>query len=320
MYYVGIYLLSISAARANISPTPSPPSASRRATSRARWSRSPTASCRWRTPTPRKACCRARATWASSTSRTRAIPGSRPRAAACGAPARLRGDAVRRAQSLGALVQLNSTHPLTGLRIAHLGDIAKAEGAGLPRLRPQGRGAARASRQGRAVEPVLARARHPARSRSPFGLVVGAAGRLAAGACRRRHRRARHAAAALSVRHAASRPPSGADDQSRRLAGHRPPGALDGKAIGRANPGFIAGEDVIYQDKTGLLTVDFRSMLGFIGDLFAGWKRVPKHLDQQGQATAGSAAAWAAMSIMKELRPTAGRLRARPTSGRWCCA
>ena len=32
-----------------------------------RWSRSLTASCRWRTPTPRKACCRARGTWASST-------------------------------------------------------------------------------------------------------------------------------------------------------------------------------------------------------------------------------------------------------------
>ena len=63
------------------------------------------------------------------------------------------------------------------------------------------------------------------------------------------------------------------------------PCALDGKAIGRVSPGFIAGEDVIFQDKTGLMAVDFRSMLGFIGNLFAGWKRVPKHIDEQGEAT-----------------------------------
>jgi hypothetical protein len=34
---------------------------------------------------------------------------------------RRRGDAVRRLQSLGPLIQLNSTHPLTGRRVAHLG-------------------------------------------------------------------------------------------------------------------------------------------------------------------------------------------------------
>ncbi len=81
---------TISAARANTWPTPSPPSASKRATSLRRWSRSLTASCRWRTPTPPRACCRARGTWASSTSRTRAIPGSRQRAAGCGARSALR--------------------------------------------------------------------------------------------------------------------------------------------------------------------------------------------------------------------------------------
>jgi hypothetical protein len=49
---------------------------------------------------------------------------------------------------------------------------------------------------------------------------------------------------------------------------------LEGKAIGRVSPGFIAGEDVIFQDKTGLMAVDFRSMLGLIGNL-SRWKRVP---------------------------------------------
>ena len=90
------------------------------------------------------------------------------------------------------------------------------------------------------------------------------------------------------------------------------PAQLTGKAIGRANPGFIAGEDVVYQDKTGLLTADFRSMLGFIGDLFAGWKRVPKHLGQDGQVQGWFRRGMGGYIVMKELTSTAGVLRARP--------
>jgi hypothetical protein len=90
------------------------------------------------------------------------------------------------------------------------------------------------------------------------------------------------------------------------------PAQLTGKAIGRANPGFIAGEDVIYQDKTGLITADFRSMLGFIGDLFAGWRRVPKHLGQDGKLTGWFRRGMGGYVIMKEMNSTAGTLRARP--------
>ena len=87
---------------------------------------------------------------------------------------------------------------------------------------------------------------------------------------------------------------------------------LDGKAIGRVSPGFIAGEDVIFQDRTGLMAVDFRSMLGLIGDLFAGWKRVPKHLDQQSEATGWFRRAMGGYLILRELKTTAGSLRAKP--------
>jgi hypothetical protein len=86
-----------------------------------------------------------------------------------------------------------------------------------------------------------------------------------------------------------------------------------------APTGFFAGEDVIYQDSTGILTIDFRSMLGFLGDLFAGWKRVPKHLDQQGSVTGWFRRSMGGYVILKELTSTAGVLRARPTSGRRCC-
>ena len=88
--------------------------------------------------------------------------------------------------------------------------------------------------------------------------------------------------------------------------------SLDGKAIGRVNPGFVAGEDVIFQDKTGLMAVDFRSMLGLIGNLFAGWKRVPKHFDHEGQATGWFRRGMGGYVILRELKTTAGSLRAKP--------
>jgi hypothetical protein len=87
---------------------------------------------------------------------------------------------------------------------------------------------------------------------------------------------------------------------------------LLGKAIGRASPGFIAGEDVIFQDKTGLMTVDFRSMLGLIGNLFAGWKRVPKHLNESGAATGWFRRSMGGYLILRELKTNAGELRAKP--------
>lgn len=87
---------------------------------------------------------------------------------------------------------------------------------------------------------------------------------------------------------------------------------LAGKAIGRVSPGFIAGEDVIFQDKTGLMAVDFRSMLGALGNLFAGWKRVPKHMDQPGEATGWFRRSIGGYLVLRELKTTAGSLRAKP--------
>jgi hypothetical protein len=87
---------------------------------------------------------------------------------------------------------------------------------------------------------------------------------------------------------------------------------LEGKAIGRANPGFIAGEDVIFQDRSGIMAVDFRSMLGLIGNMFAGWKRVPKHLDQAGEATGWFRRSMGGYLVLRELKTTAGALRAKP--------
>ena len=209
------------------------------------------------------------------------------------------------------LIELNSTHPLTGNRIAHLGDIAEAKGqpfayydlaAAAVRVRLD-RGALWNQfiwELGILLVPVAA------------AVVVGLLGAWPLAP----------AAAALGVLATIPiRYPSGGQAAGSVVELMTNPAAspvigrlarLEGKAIGRAHPGFFAGEDVIYQDRTGILTVDFRSMLGFLGDLFTGWRRVPKHLNQQGTVTGWFRRSMGGYVILKELTSTAGVLRARP--------
>jgi hypothetical protein len=61
-----------------------------------------------------------------------------------------------------------------------------------------------------------------------------------------------------------------------------------------------------------VVVVDFRSMLGLIGNLFAGYTRVPKHFDKAGNATGGFRRGKGGYVILREFTTTAGRLRARP--------
>jgi Zn-dependent protease with chaperone function len=210
-----------------------------------------------------------------------------------------------------ALVQLNSTHPLTGRRVAHLGEIARAKGQSFTDYDVEAAAARVHLDRGKLwsrflgellllVAPLL------------LGLVVGLSGgwQLAPAAI------ALGVLATLPLRY-----PFGPPKPATVMALMGDPGAspvrgqkvrLDGKAIGRASPGFIAGEDVIFQDKTGLMAVDFRSMLGLIGDLFAGWKRVPKHLNQEGEAIGWFRRSMGGYLILRELKSTAGSLRAKP--------
>jgi hypothetical protein len=44
--------------------------------------------------------------------------------------------------------------------------------------------------------------------------------------------------------------------------------AFSGQVVGRGVPGFILGEDMMYQDSTGLIFLDYSSSFGFIGNLF----------------------------------------------------
>jgi len=209
------------------------------------------------------------------------------------------------------LIELNSTHPLTGMRIAHLGDIARQKAQPFPQY-----DLAAAARRVRLDKPALWRQFWWELGVLALPLLLAIAAGLIGAWLFIPAAFALGVLITIPLRYP-SMPPAAttvADLMTNPAASPviGRPARLTGKAIGRANPGFFASEDVIYQDKTGLLTADFRSMLGFIGDLFAGWRRVPKHLGQDGQLAGWFRRGMGGYVIMKELSSTAGVLRARP--------
>jgi len=90
------------------------------------------------------------------------------------------------------------------------------------------------------------------------------------------------------------------------------PVRMDGTVIGRLAAGSIVGEDTIFADRTGRMAVDFRSMLGPFGDLWAGWRRVKPHIGANGTVSGWFRRGMGGHVIMDELNTTAGRLKAYP--------
>ncbi|PID30677.1 hypothetical protein CSA80_04560 [Candidatus Saccharibacteria bacterium] len=60
---------------------------------------------------------------------------------------------------------------------------------------------------------------------------------------------------------------------------------LQGAAVGRGMPGYVFGEDMMYQDKTGLIFMDYHSAFSLFGNLFFALKKVKKLLGQASIAT-----------------------------------
>ncbi|MFN3625914.1 MAG: M48 family metalloprotease [Hyphomicrobium sp.] len=209
------------------------------------------------------------------------------------------------------LIELNSTHPLTGMRIQHLGDIAHQKGQAFPDYDLNA-----AAKRVRLDKGALWRKFVWELGVLAFPIALAVVAGILGAWLLIPAAFALGVLITLPVRFPSMNASSTTvaalmtDPAASPVIGHL--ARLTGKAIGRANPGFIAGEDVVYQDKTGLLTADFRSMLGFIGDLFAGWKRVPKHLQQDGQLTGWFRRSMGGYVIIKELSSSAGVLRARP--------
>lgn len=60
---------------------------------------------------------------------------------------------------------------------------------------------------------------------------------------------------------------------------------LQGAAMGRGVPGYVFGEDLMYQDKSGLIFMDYHSAFSFLGNIFFALKKVKKLLGQPSSAT-----------------------------------
>jgi len=63
------------------------------------------------------------------------------------------------------------------------------------------------------------------------------------------------------------------------------PVKIRGKAIGRGQAGFIFGEDMIFQDKTGFIYLNYESAIPLFGNLFFAWKRLESLLGKPATST-----------------------------------
>lgn len=90
------------------------------------------------------------------------------------------------------------------------------------------------------------------------------------------------------------------------------PVRLEGEVIGRVAAGSIVGEDTMFADRTGRMAVDFRSLLGGLGDLWTGWRRVKPHIGQKGEVQGWFRRSMGGYVIMSDLRTSAGHLKAYP--------
>ncbi|MBS3056403.1 MAG: M48 family metalloprotease [Candidatus Aenigmarchaeota archaeon] len=58
---------------------------------------------------------------------------------------------------------------------------------------------------------------------------------------------------------------------------------LKGKLVGRGVPGLIFSEDMVIQDKTGLMFLNYESWFPVLGNLFFGLKRVPELINKDAE-------------------------------------
>jgi Zn-dependent protease with chaperone function len=58
------------------------------------------------------------------------------------------------------------------------------------------------------------------------------------------------------------------------------PVELSGTVIGRGQPGFILGEDMMFRDRTGLIYLNYESAIPLLGNWFFAWRRVEALIDK----------------------------------------
>lgn len=170
------------------------------------------------------------------------------------------------------LIELNSTHPLTGRRISHLQTLAAEGGSPFP-LDVKGALARRSIDHGRLRTDftlgIFVLALPWIAGLASFFFLPIAAIPAAVGIA---------LLAQIWYKFPNTKPEETTvleqmrDPYASPLRGK--PIALDGSVIGQGVPGYVFGEDMMYQDKTGLIFLDFTHVFGFLGNLFFALKKV----------------------------------------------
>ena len=87
---------------------------------------------------------------------------------------------------------------------------------------------------------------------------------------------------------------------------------LTGNAIGRGMPGYIFSEDVMYQDSTGLIFLDYSSLFGFIGNLFFAINQVKKIIGTPSTVDAWFFRGMGPYAVMKKMKTTSETIVSHP--------
>lgn len=216
------------------------------------------------------------------------------------------------------LVELNSTHPLTGKRIQALEDIAKAKGQPFEEIDVV------AAAERAKIDPAALWSkflRELALVALPVAaLVIGAVAAVTTGVPLYAILAIPAAVLAwgllIPITYPFSPP---ADSSVVALMGDVAaspvigrPVRLQGEVIGRAVAGSVVGEDTVFADKTGRMVVDFRSLFGPFGDLWTGWRRIKQHIGAKGEVTGWFRRGMGGHVIMNELKTSAGTIKAYP--------
>lgn len=88
--------------------------------------------------------------------------------------------------------------------------------------------------------------------------------------------------------------------------------SLTGRVIGRGIPGYIFGEDMMYQDKTGIIFLNFNSIFGFIGNLFFSLKKLKTLIGVPSEVTGWFYRGMGSMIELKRLKTSDRTINSHP--------
>ena len=90
------------------------------------------------------------------------------------------------------------------------------------------------------------------------------------------------------------------------------PITLHGKVIGRGIAGYVFSEDMMYQDNTGLIFLDYNSLFGFVGDFFFALKKLKNLFDIPSTATGWYFRSMSSSVSLKSLRTDKDTIKSHP--------